>query len=440
MKKFKKGLSLILALVLLATTFSVAAQAASVADATFGYIVPTNNKYTSSATTVNLYGNYDYLNFAIDCYSDNTYFFYQIYSDKNYQNPVAVDYAYCDVGSYTWSPWVKLSGTFKTGTYYAIAFSAKIDSNDNIKFDDESFIEFKINVNRTTAFNKQMVILKDSVNTVNGPRIKWYNSVSNVSKFYIYRRSITGTKWTKVGTVNGKTFSFVDTSVKDKNCKYIYTVKAANSKGVYTRYHFGGETVLFARAPKVSASVTSDNRIKVTWNNTSKTACYRLYRITNTGDWKRIADLSPNTTYYYDKATNNTVYQYTVRAVISTDYGDAVSAYIEGEIFKFIGSPKLTGIDASTDDITVSWGAVTGATGYTVFRRPADLSKGWQSIITVSNDNLYYTDKTATADDSYIYTVRSEGGDIHGSYSSTGIKYVKPEVPEVPETPEVPAA
>lgn len=425
MKVLKKSLSMVLALVLLVSTFAVVAQAAelSVTKSNYGTMVLMNNKFTSTASTVKLYGKYDYINFYINSKSDGKYFFYEIYSDKNCTKLVTFDYVYCDYGSYTWSPMIKLKNTFKTGTYYCVTYSAKIDSKGNATVSAPSMKEFKISVDRTTAFNKQMVIVKPVKNTVNGPQIKWSNTISNVSKFIIYRRSLNGTKWKKAGTVNGKTFSFTDKSVKDKNCKYIYTVKAINPKDVCSRYHYAGTLALYARTPKLTASTSSNNRIKLSWDKTGSNVNYLLYRKTNDGNWKRIAKVT-GTSYYDSAIKNNNTYQYTVRAQIGCSEGVATSSYYSGTNFKYIESPTLSDLTVTNDSITVSWGAVTGATNYAVYRKPADFSKSWTKLASVPQNTLSYTDETASDADSYIYTVRSEYGKTQGSYSSKGVEHV----------------
>lgn len=425
MKVLKKSLSLVLALILLVSTFAVAAQAAelSVTNSNYGTMAPTNSKFTSTVSTVKLYGKYDYINFYINSKSDDRYFFYEIYSDKNHKKLVTFDYVYCDIGSYTWSPMIKLKDTFKTGTYYCVTYSAKIDSKGNATVSAPSMKEFKISVDRTTAFDKQMVIVKPVKNTVNGPQIKWSNTISNVSKFYIYRRSLNGTTWKKVGTVNGKTFSFTDKSVKDKNCKYIYTVKAINKKDVCSRYLYAGTLALYARTPKLTASTYSDNRIKLSWDKTGSNVKYILYRKTNDSDWKRIAQVT-GTSYYDSAVKNNNTYQYTVRAQIGCSEGVATSSFYSGTNFKYIESPTLSDLTVTNDSINVSWGAVTGAASYTVYRKPADFSEGWTKLANVPQNILSYTDETASDADSYIYTVRSEYGKTRGSYSSKGVEHV----------------
>ncbi|MBR2876323.1 MAG: fibronectin type III domain-containing protein, partial [Clostridia bacterium] len=289
MKKIKKTLALLLAVITLFSTVAVVANAAdiSITGTDYGYITPTDSKMQKSVSTVKMYGSYDYINFYINAKCDDVYFFFEIYSDKNMTKMVASDYTYCDeAGTYSFTPWLKLKGVFKTGTYYGVAYAARATDDGSVSISEKSFAEFKVSVNRTTAFAKQIVLLKTSKNTVNGPTISWYKHSSSATKYVIYRRSMTGTKWTKVATVNAKTLSYTDKSVKNKNGKYVYTVKALDKKGTASRYQFEGIYCLFAKAPQVSTVATaSDNRVQVKWNNTSSSARYNVYRKEGGGKW-----------------------------------------------------------------------------------------------------------------------------------------------------------
>ena len=322
MKTFKRILAFALCLVITMSIVSIGAEAVSVSTTStnYGYMAPTDSKFSKIVSTVKLYGTHDYLNFYIDAEYSNKYFFYEIYSDKNYTNLVAADYVYCEgSGEYTWSPLITLKGVFKSGTYYCVTYAASIDSNENVKLSTSSMAQFKLVVDRTTAFSKQVVVLKSVKNTVNGPQISWYKHSSSASKYVIYRRSINGTKWTRVGTVGASTLTFTDKSVKDKNGKYVYTVKALNKNGAGSRYQFSGLTALFAKAPVVSSvSTLSDNRVQIKWNNTSGSAYYRVYRKTNGGSWEVIRKSYKGTSFIDTTAKSGNNYQYTVRAFINT--------------------------------------------------------------------------------------------------------------------------
>ncbi len=429
MKKTKRLLSTFLAIIMLFGVVSIVANAASVSTTSqdYGYMVATDAKISKSVGTVKVYGNYDYINFYINSYYDDMYFFYEIYSDKKMTKLVASDYTYCsNRGTYSWSPMITLKGIFKTGTYYGVTYAAEIDGAGNATISEDSVATFKLSVNRSPKFNQKMVPLKSVTNTVNGPTIKWHKLSTDATKYVIYRRSMSGTKWTKVGTVNGSTLSFTDKSVKNKNGKYIYTVKALNKSGTASRYLYNGLYCLFAKAPTVSSvATTSDNRIQVKWNNTSGSAKYRVYRSENGGGWKLIANNVKGTSYY-DTTTksNGKNYKYTVRAVIPTTNGDAISSYYNvNKTVDFLKQPTLNPVEVVETGLKITWEQVAGAENYTIYRKTLEQGASWVSLGKVSKDVSEFIDTTANAESGFIYTVRSEGKTSRGSYSGTGVEY-----------------
>ena len=430
MKKTKRLLSTFLAMIMLFGVVSIVANAASVSTTShdYGYMVATDAKISKTVETVKVYGNYDYINFYINSHYEDKYFFYEIYSDKKMTKLVASDYTYCsERGTFSWSPMITLKGIFKTGTYYGVTYAAKIDDAGNVTISEKSVVTFKLSVNRSPKFNQKMVPLKSVTNTVNGPTIKWHKLSTDATKYVIYRRSMSGTKWTKVGTVNGSTLSFTDKSVKNKNGKYVYTVKALNKSGTASRYLYNGLYCLFAKAPTVSSvATTSDNRIQVKWNNTSGSAKYRVYRSENGGAWKLLESDFRGTTYYDTTAKNGKNYKYTVRAVITTTNGDAISSYYNAnKTVDFLKQPALSPVEVVETGLKITWEQVAGAESYTVYRKTLEQGASWVALGKVSKDVVEFIDTTANAESAFIYTVRAEGKTSRGSYSNKGTEYIK---------------
>lgn len=403
---------------------SVGTQAASV-DTTkknYGYMVPTNSTFEKTVSSVKLYGSYDYINFYIDSEYGDTYFFFEIYSDKNYENLVYGDYCVCDSGNYTYSPIIKLKDNFKTGTYYCVTYAASVNG-DSAKISLPSMVSFEIKVDRNPDYSERVVILKDTVNTVNGPKITWNKLTSSTDKYYVYRRSVTGTKWTKVGTVNGTTYTFTDKSIKDKNGAYVYSVKGVDGDTT-SRRHYSGITAKYAVAPVItSVKTVADNKVEIKWKSTDA-SYYKIYRKTNGGEWESIYPTIEKNSYTTgSRLKNNTKYEFMVRAYKYTKSGTAVSAYYSGKTLHYLSAPTLNRIEVADKGLNISWSEVDGAVNYSVLRKPLDSKEKWTVVKKVSGDVTSYNDKTASADGGYLYTVRSEGKSDRGSYKGNGVEY-----------------
>ena len=428
MKMTKRVLAIVMAVVTLVSVMGIAAEAASayVGKLNMGYMAPTNSKGTKTIETVKLYGDYDYINFYINSKKKNSYFAYEICSDKEYTKVVGGNIISCDKGTYTFTDKIKLKGNFKSKTYYMVTYAFKMYSDGSIEIDQNSFCEFKVVVKRTADFDDKVVVLKETKNTTKGAYIKW-GKLSGAKKYEILRRSVTGTKWKKVGTVSSSKVSFTDTSVKSKNGNYVYSVRAVNKKGTKSRYLYSGLTCLFAKTPSMkSITVTYNNAIEVKWNSTSGKAKYIVMRKEGDGKWKTLKTNYSGTTYKDTTAKSGKKYTYSVKAVLSTDYGKATSSYYanDSKAVTYLKAPSLKDAVAVENGVNISWKAVSGAKGYTILRKNSDGSTGWSSVGKVKSGVTSFIDTSADIETGYIYSVRSEASKNKGSYNRTGIEYI----------------
>ena len=427
MKITKRILSLVMAVVTLVSFMGIAAEAASasVKELNLGYMAPTNRKGTKILSRVKLYGDYDYINFRIESKKNNSYFGYMIYGDRDYTNLKDSGLVQCDKGTFNIPAPLKLKGSYASRGYFLFTYAAKMCSDGSIDIDENSVCLYKIYVYRGVLYHNKIVMLKEAKNTTKGVCVTW-DKLDYTSKYYIYRRSLMGTKWTKVGAVGGSKTSFTDTTVKNTG-KYVYSVKGINDEGDSSRYLYFGPTSIFAKAPTMkSITVSYDNSIEIKWNSTSSKAKYIIMRKADGGSWKTIKTNYSGTTYKDTSVKSGTKYTYSVKAVIPTEYGDAISSYYynSDKAVTYLRMPTLKEAVAVEKGVKVKWASVDGAKGYTVLRKNSDGSSGWSSVGKVGADATSFVDTTADIETGYIYSVRSEASNNKGSYNSTGVEYI----------------
>jgi len=269
------------------------------------------------------------------------------------------------------------------------------------------------------VFMKAPSISKVS-NAYGGVKISW-GSVKGANKYRVYRK-LTGEKsWTKLGTVSSESLSYLDKTAKN-NVNATYAVRAENGKSLST---YQTKSIKYFAAPTVTLK-NSGSAISVSWNSIPGAKSYYVYR-KGPGDssWKRVG-IASKTSYTDKNVTAGKKYTYTVKSYNGKEFSSYKSS---GWSIIRLTTPKLTKAVNNAGSITVSWGKVSGAKTYNVYRKLKG-DDSWTKIAT-GVKSTSYTDKKVSDGKTYIYTVKAVNSSSTSAHSSTGITIKRLGVPEL---------
>ena len=172
--------------------------------------------------------------------------------------------------------------------------------------------------------------------------------------------------------------------------------------------------------PKLKSVSNVIDGVKVVWNAVEGADGYIVYRKTVKSGWVNIGT-STGIEFVDEDATPGTTYYYTVKA----KNGAGTSGYNKtGLAIKYLSAPKLSKVYNNGAGNVLSWGKVTGASGYYVYRKTP--SSGWSKIATIKKGTTAsYTDKKVTYGKTYIYTVKAYSGKTTSSFNANGITILK---------------
>ena len=147
-------------------------------------------------------------------------------------------------------------------------------------------------------------------------------------------------------------------------------------------------------------ATAADGQVQLSWDASTGATSYSLYYNTtgsvSTADTAISAGTSTN--YTHSSLTNNTTYYYVV--VASNSGGSsAISAEVNATPFVVVPPVAPSGLVATPDaaQVTLDWGAVTGADSYTVY---------WDTTLSVTTASSSISAGTAT---SYVHTGLTNG-------------------------------
>lgn len=217
--------------------------------------------------------------------------------------------------------------------------------------------------------------------------------------------------------------AFKNTSLKDiyygsTEINWGRVVKTNCFDTKYTMHYTSTTSDVKLAAPVVTASnVASSGKIKLTWNEVSGAAKYKVYRSTSADGTYILMKTTEGTTCTHTSAVAGTRYYYKVRAITS---GGAAGLYCE-PISRICdcAKPEISlSSDSATGKIVISWKSVDGASSYKVYRSTE--KDGTYSLIKTVN-TLSYKDTTAEAGKKYYYKVKAissveEAASAYSSY------------------------
>ena len=189
---------------------------------------------------------------------------------------------------------------------------------------------------------------------------------------------------------------------------YYYFVTATNVTGASAAsVSDSGYRRLAAPANVAATDGGATANVTVTWDAVTGASSYHVYRDEDATPAGATA-LGPQSSGYADTgATPGQLYYYWVVASNSTSSSTSDWSTADSGYRKLTAPASVTATENLSDKVTVTWGNVTGETGFGIWRHTADVSGSATCIGSVAGDVLTYDDTTATAGVGYYYWVRA---------------------------------
>ncbi|MCL2655442.1 MAG: InlB B-repeat-containing protein, partial [Coriobacteriia bacterium] len=166
-------------------------------------------------------------------------------------------------------------------------------------------------------------------------------------------------------------------------------------------------TVNFTIVPATPALASLANSATgplLKWNKAAGATGYYVLRKTGTGAWVNIKTIAAAATVSYTDTTavSGTTYSYSVQAYGGTN-SLAGSYNTTGKTITYVATPKLTSAVNVTTGVKFTWGKVSGATGYLIYRKTGTGTFALVKTIT-SAATVSWIDTTAKSGTTYTYT------------------------------------
>lgn len=200
-----------------------------------------------------------------------------------------------------------------------------------------------------------------------------------------------------------------------------YTTSSFNKAYPMSTTDYKYSSVTKLKAPTVKASnVASTGKIYLKWGAVSGASKYEIYRsTTKNGTYKRIKTTTA-TSYTDTSASVGKTYYYKIKAIHKNSSANSDYSKVVGRIC-ILARPNVR-IVLSKGDPKISWGKISGAQKYYIYR--ATSKNGTYKLIKTTT-KLCYTDTSARAGKYYYYKVRAVRTNSAANSVCSAMKYIK---------------
>ncbi|HEX8914992.1 MAG TPA: fibronectin type III domain-containing protein [Humisphaera sp.] len=233
---------------------------------------------------------------------------------------------------------------------------------------------------------------------------------------YVVQRSLDGTTWTTLPSLNPNSTTYSDTT-RTEGTAYQYRVRAERSTAASGWVSTSVSTP--AAAPtSVGTSVPSGSpRVVVSWaDNSAAESGYQIDRSTDGTTWTTVTTTAANATSYSDgTVTEGMTYQYRVRA--NSSAGNSAWSSPASASTRPSAPTGLAGSAASGTSVNLTWTDVSAnEAGYKVEQ---SVSGVWTVIATLSANAATHTVTGLTEGTSYQFRVRAYTAGASGDPTSS---------------------
>ena len=180
------------------------------------------------------------------------------------------------------------------------------------------------------------------------------------AEYYQVYRSVNGGSFSKVAQLSGSGSTYYQSGDAQPGSTYTFKVMAGCKYGISGDSDPRSVSIPLS-APNITSATYSSGVIQLKWNSVAGASYYEVYRSINGGSFSKLKKNSSGTTYEYNDVSSGNRYSFKVRAVsghITSPFSNTRDVTVP------LAAPTITGLAFIDDTITVTWGAVQGATGY----------------------------------------------------------------------------
>ena len=254
-----------------------------------------------------------------------------------------------------------------------------------------------------TGANASTVKITGAVNVSDGAKISW-KAFTGAASYAVFLNN--GEGYEELGTVSELSFTHAPL---ENGADCFYNVRALDAQGGFISDFAANDFENVFYLPPVISSVSStDNGVKVKWNEAEGVSRFAVYRAQGTGNLSKLAE-AEGLEYLDTTAVSGKSYTYAVRSL--AEDGSVLSYYSANASVNYVQLPGITSIENTSTGAKISWKKPAGVDRIRLYYKNGS---GWTRI-TETTDSSYTHDKL-TGGKSFIYTVR--GVDSKGNFTT----------------------
>lgn len=242
-------------------------------------------------------------------------------------------------------------------------------------------------------------VLKASANDDGKPIITW-GEIADAVAYKVYRSTSSGKGYTVIDTVEEN--AYTDMSAATGKTYYYKVVAVAQQTESATSSYVKAQSK--CAVPEMTLEQNEAGKPVLSWNQVPGAKKYEIYRSVDGGSFKKLTTTT-KTTYTNTGASGGTACAYKVRALGSSSSYN--SAFCQPQTSNVrCATPVLTAkIDTNTGLPNLSWGKVTGAASYQIYRS----TNGGEYTLIATQTARTYKDTKVQPGTVYSYAVVAAG-------------------------------